>query len=234
MPKSSIAIRTPSSCSRQKQAATAFSSCMTTVSVSSRHSADPDSPVSSRTCATASAKSPCRSCSAETFTDTVFGPSSPSSERHATICAHARRRTCRPSCGTRPFSSASSMNSVGGHRAVALVGPAGERLDGGEPRPLAGGGEPDDRLVVHLEGVLLDRPAQVVGQLDALARPGPGLLVEQRPAVLARRLGLVHRDVGVAQDVLGLDVRRPGHDHAEAAGDGDGRAAEQQGRRQRP
>ncbi len=35
--------------------------------------------------------------------------------------------------------------------------PPGERLDGGEHRPLTRGGEADDRLVVHLQPVLLDR-----------------------------------------------------------------------------
>lgn len=69
--------------------------------------------------------------------------------------------------------------------------------------------------------------AQVTGQVDAVLRPLAGLLVEQRPAVLAGLLRLVHRDVGVAQDVLGLGVRGTGHDHAQAGGNRDLGAAQQ-------
>ena len=83
---------------------------------------------------------------------------------------------------------------------VDAVGlPAGQRLDAGD---VAGGGA-HDRLVDEREVAGGHRGAQRLDELEALEpRAADGAFV-LHPLVLAARLGLVHREVGVAQHALG-------------------------------
>ena len=80
------------------------------------------------------------------------------------------------------------------------VGPPDERLD-----PFDGPvGDADDGLVHEVQLAQLDRPAQVVLELDALGHLGPHRLVEHGHGVASGVLGLVHGGVGVADEDLGL------------------------------
>ena len=64
------------------------------------------------------------------------------------------------------------------------------------------GVERDDRLVVHDEVLALDGPAQLGLEREQPHRVPVHLLVEDLVPGPTRRLGPVHGDVGVAQDVL--------------------------------
>ncbi len=78
--------------------------------------------------------------------------------------------------------------------------PADERLDTDDRAT----GEVDDRLVLEEELLLLDGAPEVGLELEPLHRLElhPGL--EQLAPVLAATLGEVHRDVGVADDLIRL------------------------------
>ena len=86
---------------------------------------------------------------------------------------------------------------VGHDRAVARVRPAHERLDAGK----AARREVDDGLVEERELVEVDRTLEVDAELMALAHGLVHARVEDREAGLAVRLGHVHGDVGVADEV---------------------------------
>jgi len=75
----------------------------------------------------------------------------------------------------------------------------------------------DDRLVVHLELVALERDAQVALHLEARDGSMVQLFVEELVAVATCRLGLVHGGVGVAKDGLCVSAAH-GDDDADAAG----------------
>jgi hypothetical protein len=102
------------------------------------------------------------------------------------------------------------------------VRPPGQRLDAGH-RAQRGAGLADrhDRLVGDGDLALGQRAAQVGDQRQPVLGLLAGLLVEQRPGALAAVLGLVHRDVGIAQQPLGRAGRgRAGRQHdADAAPD---------------
>ena len=95
--------------------------------------------------------------------------------------------------------------------------PAGQRLQ----RDDASGRQADDRLVVHLELALPQ------GSTEGLLQCGlfGGLVEHERleylDAVLAGRLGRAHRDVGVAEKVVGVGLAGG---HADAGADDDGAA----------
>src|SRR5205807_2213229 len=83
--------------------------------------------------------------------------------------------------------------------------PAGERFEGLDRARL----ERDDRLVVDDDLVALERGAQLGGELLPLAET----LVEARlvDRVVAALVGLrdVHRDVRIAEEILGRNGMRP-------------------------
>ena len=81
------------------------------------------------------------------------------------------------------------------------VAPAHERLDPGDRAVV----EPHDRLVVQLELVVDERALQVGAQLEAGEHALVHPRLEQAVAALAVALGVVHRRVGVADELLGLD-----------------------------
>ena len=103
-----------------------------------------------------------------------------------------------PRSTIRPTSSAMAMNSAGEMRPVGVV-PARQRLEAGHRAVL----EPHDRLVEDGDLFALERPAQV-----RLERPTVGLArahrgLEQLDAVAADALGVVHRELGVLEHLLG-------------------------------
>ena len=98
------------------------------------------------------------------------------------------------------------MNSAGGNEAAARVLPAHQRLDA-DSRPLASS---DDRLVVEHELLALDGALQVREQLEPLEHRCLHARFEDLVAALAVRLGDVHRDVGVAQQSVGVVRTRRG------------------------
>ena len=64
--------------------------------------------------------------------------------------------------------------------------------------------EIDDRLVVHLELLAFHRRAELGLQPETGHHPGVHRGVEHGTRTAAARLGVVHRDVGIAQHVLGV------------------------------
>ena len=98
-----------------------------------------------------------------------------------------------------PVSSAIGMNSVGCQQPAVGVSPAQQRL---EPDELLGH-ELDQRLVVQLELVALDRVAQVALDRHPLDQTTAQRGVERLEAPAAELLGAVHRGVRVAQQLLG-------------------------------
>ena len=108
------------------------------------------------------------------------------------------------------------------HDALAGVAPAHERLDGHDAALV----EVDERLVVELELVALERVAQVVLEREALDHAAADVLVEELVARAAQVLGALHRHVGVAHERLGAVAEPVGDGDAEAGVDEDGLVAE--------
>jgi hypothetical protein len=117
----------------------------------------------------------------------------------------------------RPLSSASGMNSDGGHQAV-VAAPAHQRLEADVPA----GDEVALRLQFDVQEVLLDGLAQDVLGLPPLLGGAQHVVVEEGVARPPGRLGVVERDVGALEHVAAR--QRAGHDdgdaHAETRGDG--------------
>ena len=99
------------------------------------------------------------------------------------------------------------------HAAVGMV-PAHQRLDADD----LAGIQRHDGLVVQQHLVAVQRPAQVILQVQhrhcALVHAG----VEQGDLCLAVALRAVHGKVGIAQDILGLAIGRIPHRHADGGG----------------
>jgi hypothetical protein len=118
----------------------------------------------------------------------------------------------------RPVSSATSMKSPGRHPPALGMVPAHERLGGGD----VAGVELDDRLQLDDELAALGRAPEVLLQPLAAQHRGVHRGLEDLVALVARVLGGVHRDVGVAQQLLGVgDLGRPALDEPEARVRGD-------------
>ena len=127
----------------------------------------------------------------------------------------ASSRTQRPSARIMPFSSASRDELVGPDQAAGRVAPADERLDaGGSP-----GRQLDDRLVVDDQLAAADAPGELRRQRVAGDDRGVHRRVEDRDAALAAGLRRVHRDVGVAQQLVGALDRLASDGDADAAAD---------------
>ena len=90
--------------------------------------------------------------------------------------------------------------------------PAHERLDLGDAPAL----DLDHRLVVKREVAVADGVAQVQLEPQPIARGFVHALVEELVARLAPRLGVIHGEVGVAQDLLGGGAARDGQGDADA------------------
>ena len=98
-----------------------------------------------------------------------------------------------------PVSSASGMNSPGGTRPAFGMLPAHERLGTDAARIL----EPHDRLEEQAQLAALDRAVQrVLGRVPR-ERALANRVVEDDDASAARFLRVIHRGVGVAQQLVG-------------------------------
>ncbi len=133
---------------------------------------------------------------------------------HARACRQAVSRAQRPIGRMSPDSSATGMKRAGRHHAVPRAMPADERLDADDGAGL----EVDLRLIVEDELVPRDRLAQV--GLDGLALDGIGVHLgpEELIVIAPGVFRLIHGEVGVAQQ--GLGIRRI----AGKGGDADARA----------
>ena len=125
----------------------------------------------------------------------------------AATCRQASSRTQRPRARIVPFSSASAMNSSGQDQPAGRVAPADERLDARRSGRVV---ERDDRLVVDDQLAPADAPGEL-GADSAWRATIAACIVGSKTAnaSLAGRLGRVHRDVGVAEELVGAVVDRP-------------------------
>ena len=114
-------------------------------------------------------------------------------------CSTASSSSQRPSSAVlrRRRPSATRRNSAGVNRMPCGGAPAGLGGDGGDPA----GGELDHGLVQQRELAVVQGGAQPGGQLRLAHDVGLHLRRVQLDAVLAGRLGAVHREVGVAHQV---------------------------------
>ena len=157
VPKSSIAIRTPSSFSSRSSAAVRPTSVIRTVSVISIVSRCAGSPELTSAASTVSRNASERSWTLETFTVTGSPPSQPAAVRHASSSTHAPIGTIRP----RLLGERDELARR--HVPVARMVPAQERLGGAQRARL----EVDDRLERQVQLVRVERAAEVVLQRDA-------------------------------------------------------------------
>ncbi len=135
---------------------------------------------------------------------------------HWLASAQARFRTKLPSGVMRPVSSASGMNSDGGNEAARRMRPAQQRLEADDV--LAH--QIDERLVVHFERFGGERRAQIDFQLAARLRLRVHLRLEKAEGRFAGGLGAIQRQIGVAQQVIG--IMAIGRRHRDADGRADG------------
>ncbi len=203
MPKSSIDNRTPRARTRSTTLMTASASSIITLSVISRHRfpgstpgpLDAPPPVVRRgrvARAGAPRGSPRRRTAARAR----------SASRAASSAAASR--TQRPSSTTSPVSSASGTNSSG---SISPRSGCCQRTSASAPTQRASR-KRHDRLEEQQELAALERAVQVV--LGRVADHGAGAhrLVEHLDAAATRLLGVVHRGVGVAEQLLGSFLTR--------------------------
>ena len=129
-------------------------------------------------------------------------PLAASLARHSAACMQAAFRIQRPSGSISRLSSAIGMNSPGSSRPRVGVLPADERLD--PDQPLAA--ELEDRLVVQDQLVVSQRSRQRLLELHPLDHRRVHLRLVDLLLALALGLRSVEREVGVAQQVVGLAV----------------------------
>jgi hypothetical protein len=109
------------------------------------------------------------------------------------------------------------MKSPGGIMPRRGMVPAEQRLEAGDAAVL----QPHDRLVGEREFLALDGAAQVRFELQAVGADGAEGRAERLDAVAAETLGLVHRQFGVLDHVLGGRLRRCPGDQADRGGQDD-------------
>ena len=111
-----------------------------------------------------------------------------------------------------PLSSASAMKTSGADRPALGVHPARQRLEAAQPvrRQVV------QRLVDQRQLALADGAAQVALELELLGDALVHALVEQHDAAAAVGLGGVHRQVGVAQHLVGGAVAEVAERDADA------------------
>ena len=114
-----------------------------------------------------------------------------------------------------PVSSATGMNSIGATTPALRMSPAQERLDADDLARR----QVHDRLVEHDELVALEGPLEVALEREPGERGRVHARLEDLDAVLAVALGHVHRDVGVAQQLVGRLVARRQHRDPDAGVD---------------
>ena len=216
MPKSSIARRTPSARSSLSRLIASSVSVIITDSVISSVRASGSSSASASAVATSLTMSEWNSC----LTDRLMPIDG---SVGAVICS---RRSLRlpAALAQHPAPDVDDQPALLGERdeldrrdqpALGMA-PAQQRLDAGDGLVL----EPDERLVMKLELLALERPLQVGAQLEAGHHPVVHGGLEQAVAALALGLGDVHRGVGVADQLVGVGgVPRLDDRDAEAGAD---------------
>ncbi len=174
---------------------TPSASSINTLSVISKQMFDGDTPVRRTTSATCSARSG-PSWRAERLIDTV---KSDCSSCHLAACAAACSSTHAPRGTTRPVSSAKRYEL--GRRDESALGmlPAHERFGADAPRIV----ESHDRLEVQPQLVALDRAVQRVPGRVASERASADRVVEELDAARSGVLRVVHRGVGVPEQLVG-------------------------------
>ena len=126
---------------------------------------------------------------------------------HSRIWLQDSRSTQRPMSRIRPISSASGMKAAGPQRAAFGMLPAHEGLHAFD----ALGHEVVDGLIQQAELVARNRMAQVRLQGQRLYGLGVHGSRENGVADRAAPLGLVHGDIGIAQQLFRpADIRRRG------------------------
>ncbi len=139
---------------------------ITTLSVISSSSDAGSRPVAARIAATLSTRSAWANWRADRLTDMTSGAPPGPAARQARACRQAVSRTQRPIGTISPVSSASGMNASGG--TSPRVGCC-QRTSASNPT-IGVGREVDERLVVEPQLVALERPPQVVLEVDPLER----------------------------------------------------------------
>ena len=165
------------------------------ISTSSRSGA---SPLSASACRIISLSAPRWNCTGETLTATRTSSGQRAAWRQASRTTHAPIGTIRP------VSSAIGMKSAGETRPRVGMVPADQRLERADAVVL----EVEQRLVIELELAALDREAQVGFELAALPAPAVEALLEESVGAAPGFLGAVEREVGVAQQVVGVAAVR--------------------------
>ena len=160
--------------------------------MTSRTSRAASRPPSDSAVATSSTKPGCSSWAPATLTLRYGAPAQVAAWRTAS------RRTQRPSGHDQAGLLGQRDELAGAEEAARRVLPAHQRLEAGDAAEV----EVDDRLVVQDQLVVLDRALELLAAVE----PGDGVDVhvvgEDREAVGAGGLGGVHREVGVAQQVV--------------------------------
>ena len=185
------------------------------VSVSSRTSRVGVSPVSSTTLSISPMNSGRWTWSGDRLTLTKkSGSRSPAASQAATWRA-ASASTQRPSVRITPFSSARAMKSSGPIR--PRVG--WRQRTSASTAAIAAGRQLDDRLVVDHQLAVADAPGKLRRERVAGDDRRVHRRVEDRDAALAAGLRRVHRDVGVAEQLVGVLVRVAPDGDADRAAD---------------
>ena len=160
-----------------------------------------------------------------TLTESGSGSAGQSSQPRSVSTAVSSAQ--RPSATIRPDSSATGMNSVG------EIGPRrswSQRASASKPE-MAPVREIDQRLKGKVELAAFDRASKL--GLDAEAPPRGARLVGLVDLDLAARLGPLHRELGVAQHLLGQLLRAAEQGAADRAIDPDLELGEPERRSQR-
>ena len=110
-----------------------------------------------------------------------------------------RSSTNRPRSTIRPISSAMAMNSAGEQPAHLRMIPARQRLEAGDGAIL----EPHDRLIEDGDLLALERAAQLGFERQPVGLARPHRRLEHLDAVAADALGVIHRELGVLEHLLG-------------------------------
>ena len=106
-------------------------------------------------------------------------------------------------------------NELAGRDEAAVAEPANERLVADRPA----GPQVDHGLIVETEIAAGDAVGEVGPELELGDRGRLHRRLEDLDTALAAALGQVHRDVGVADEIVGGPVVGAGHGHADAGSD---------------
>ena len=199
MPKSSSARPAPSSLMRVSICAACSGFSITSDSVSSSLSVPRASPERASTVRRSWIRSWRSSWRDETLTLANIGSRGRTVRCQLASWRAVRSSTNRPRSTIRPISSAIAMNSDGDSAAHLGMVPARQRLEAGDRAVL----QPHDRLVEDGDLVALERAAQLGFERQAVGLARAHRRLEHLDAVAADALGVIHRELGVLEHLLG-------------------------------